>query len=249
MGQLRRSLDHYLPWRRSALGRTEIVVATPGDLLEAAFWNERLAPRLMVPPSMLRMYGGWIYDATHPFVRGLRDGGAALARFYEDVRPVSAADHYVLPGGEKVPSWELPWTGRHERKPPKGEKGLGPDQGCAYFGPVSDAKLDLEMVRLEKTTASIARHGYKPDLYGDIDGYVVTDGEAAAFLVVGGKHRAAALSHLGAEQVPVTFRARPVRIVDARLAAFWPLVRDGSVPLDVAQGMLVRHVEGRRFEP
>lgn len=203
---------------------------------------------MLVRPDMLRMQGAFTYGPEHPFVDALQNGQDALMQFYKDHRPANIAEYYgivdVGQPGANLPAWEMPWYKRQKRTPPPGELGLGADQGLSFYGPVTPTKLTLEMKRLEMVSASIKKHGYDPDAMGDIEGYVMRSGDKACFFVRGGKHRTAALTHLGYDYIPVVFRRTFPRIVDENHAAFWPLVLDGSIGVGLAQEILRAYTDG-----
>ena len=239
---------------RSRLGRKlrprrEVTVSTQDDLVELAHWIDRPPLRLMVPPGLLRMQGAFIYGPGHPFVSALAEGEIALRRFYADCRPRTICEYYGLDAGERIggdlPPWEIPWYGRTNRTPPPGELALGAEHGVSFYGPVTDQKIGLELDRLHRLHAAIGRNGYDPDAHGDIEGYILNDGTGAAFFVRGGKHRAAVLTALGHDRIPVAFRPSFPRMVNAADSALWPLVRAGAMEFSLAKEILEAYIRGR----
>jgi hypothetical protein len=239
---------------RAGLGRRvrprhRITVENATDLVELAYWIDRPPLRMMVEPRHLRMQGGFVYGPSHPFVAALRDGAAALRRFYSAVEPITISEYYQIAAdgraGSLLPPWEIPWYGRKERLPPPGERGLGAEHGVSFHGPATEEKTALEFSRLSRLATSIESAGYDPDAYGDIEGYVLHDRGSAAFFVRGGKHRAAVLTHLGWERIPVAFRPGFPRLVDAAQSEFWTLVRSGSMDAILAREILGAYVTGR----
>jgi len=221
------------------------------DLIQAALSIDDPHLRLSVNPSHLRMQGGWIYDSTHPFVAGLSRGVSAIENFYKYIRPDHLGELYSLASNsllKKLPAWEIPWYDRLDRTPPRGEKGLDSSHGVSFYGPCTREKVDLEYSRLTKLKESISREGYRPDLYGDIEGYILTDGSQTAFFVRGGKHRAAVLTELNYARITVAFKRGFPRVVDSRWCRYWPLVRDGSLNESNAMKVFMTHLNGRRFE-
>jgi hypothetical protein len=191
---------------------------------------------------MLRMQGGVRYGPDHPFVQALDRGADALQNFYAHVQPQSITDLYGLAGdqrrGADLPPWELPWYLRLARRAPPGELSLDATHGVSFFGPCSDRKVELELLRLRRLRDSILRHGYDPDGHGDIEGYILRDGDAACFFIRGGKHRAAVLTKLGFDWIPVSFRAGFPRMIDTEQARIWPLVRTGAMDIGLARDIL-----------
>jgi hypothetical protein len=229
--------------------RREVAVETAADLIELAHWIERPPLRLLVPVSLLRMQGGFVYGPGHPFVAALQKGPAVLDAFYAQITPRTIAAYYGMAGdtrrGADLPPWEVPWYGRKARHPPPGERGLGPDHGVSFYGPVTQQKRALEMERLNRTMAVIAKNGFAPDAYGDIEGYVLRHGDDACFFVRGGKHRTAVLTALGHDHIPVAFRATFPRMVDSAQAEYWPLVRAGRMEMNLARDILAFYMQGR----
>lgn len=97
-------------------------------------------------------------------------------------------------------------------------------------------------------TASMQQHGHDPNAFGDIEGYLLRSGQSISFFVRGGKHRAAAMTHLGFEKIPVAFRQRFPRIVDAGQASYWPLVANGQISKQHACEILDAYCNGRTRE-
>ena len=112
-----------------------------------------------------------------------------------------------------------------------------------FFGPSTPQKIDREVQRLQAVLGSIRKQGYKPDKYGDIQGYFMRlDGEFR-FLVCSGKHRVAALTHLGSESIRVQMRPLWPRVIEGNRVGDWPLVRSGGVSEDFALAMMQRFFE------
>ncbi|MCF7837071.1 MAG: hypothetical protein K9N49_00410 [Candidatus Marinimicrobia bacterium] len=233
---------------RTPEGKTTIAIHDPREALLYTYWIERTPVRLVLPADMLRMQGAFVYDDTHPFVQALREGPACLESFYQRFTPGNIAQMYGLRPtgcrGETLPPWELPWTMRHQRKPPRGERGLAGEDGTSFYGPATPRKITLEYRRLCKVAAAIRKRGYQPDRHADIHGHFMTDGQDVCFFVNGGKHRAAALVELGNTHVPVVFRRRGPPVVDARTAEQWPLVACGTMDLGLARRILQIYLKG-----
>ena len=229
--------------------RREVEVNSPDDLVELAHWIERPALRLLVPPELLRMQGGFIYGPGHPFVAAQTEGSEALRAFYATCQPATITDYYGLDGagrqGADLPPWEIPWYGRSQRSPPPGELELGPEHGVSFYGPVSERKIELELRHLDRLARAVRQNGYDPDAFGDIEGYILDNGSGAAFFVRGGKHRAAVLTALGHRRIPVAFRSSWPRLVHSGSAGRWPLVRSRSMEISLAKDILEAYIRGR----
>jgi hypothetical protein len=199
-----------------------------------------------MPTSLLVMQGAFRFDERHPFVRAINDGRAGLAAFYADFQPQNIAQMYRLPragvGAELAP-WELPWLLR-SRRPSRGEKGLGREHGTSYYGPCTDAKIDLEARRLEGIVESIRTRGYlQPPPRAHIAGHFMQSGDQVRFFVRGGKHRAAALTALGFRHVPVRMRDSWPRVISRDQANHWPLVSGGEMSASLAFDIFDRYFE------
>lgn len=231
--------------------REEKIVRSADDLVELAYWIERPTLRLSVPVELLRMQGGFSYGPGHPFVQALVTGPDRLREFYRACQPTNLSEYYGIPAKDRLgwdlPAWELPWYGRRKRAPPPGECGLAAAEGVSFYGPVTETKLALETGRLQGLAAKVGSHGYNPDAYGDIEGYVIADADRAVFFVRGGKHRAAVLAAMGEKTIPVAFRASFPRIIHAQDAAHWPLVRSGHIEITLAREVLSAYIAGRIF--
>jgi len=209
------------------------------------YWVGR-SPIIYMPMSLLVMQGGFRFDRDHPFVRAINGGRAELASFYADFQPRDLARMYRLPEqdqGADLAPWELPWLLR-QRRASRGEKGLAAEHGTSYYGPCSEAKIDLETGRLLRVARSIERHGYRPSgLHAHIAGHFMQSGDRMRFFVRGGKHRAAALAALGFAHVPVRMRDSWPRVVSRDQARCWPLVQGGDMSASVACKIFDRYFE------
>jgi len=209
------------------------------------YWTGR-SPIIYIPTSLLVMQGAFRFDASHPFVRTIIRGRDALEAFYETFQPRNLAQMYRLPEsgqGTDLPLWELPWLLR-PRRPSRGEKGLGPEHGVSYYGPCTDAKIDLETRRLAAVAQSIDKRGYRqPPLAAHIAGHFMQSDDEVRFFVRGGKHRAAALTALGFDHVPVRMRDTWPRVVCRDQAVRWPLVQCGAMSEAFARRIFDRHFE------
>lgn len=204
------------------------------------------SPIIYMPTSLLVMQGAFRFDVQHPFVRAITHGRDELAAFYAEFQPQNLAQMYRLPEGSRgadLAPWELPWLLR-PREPSRGEKGLGQEHGVSYFGPCTDAKVDLEARRLARIARSIEKRGYRlPVLPAHIAGHFMQADDEVRFFVRGGKHRAAALTALGFDHVPVRMRDTWPRVVCRDQAANWPLVRSGDISASFACEIFDRYFE------
>lgn len=244
-----RNLTKVLIWvRRKDIEVVDGLDDDPGSharLATLPYWVGR-SPIIHMPTSLLVMQGGFRFNEDHPFVRAINGGRAELAAFYEAFQPQNIAQMYGLSrrdAGVQLPPWELPWLLRH-RRPSRGEKGLGREHGTSYYGPCTDAKIDLEARRLAGIVESIRKRGYRQRApRAHIAGYLMQSGDRVRFFVRGGKHRAAALAALGFQHVPVRMRDTWPRVISRDQASHWPLVNAGEMSALLACEIFDRYFE------
>lgn len=204
---------------------------------------------LDMPAPLLRLHGGFAFaGGWNPLVEGLVRGPGALAAYYERFRPADLPAFHFLDResdvGADLPPWALPWIAWEKHRPPSAEGGLDPaEHGVSYYGPCSPQKVAFEHHRLSALRDSIERHGYRPDRYGHITGFLMLRGDAVRFFVRGGKHRAAVLAALGHPTVPVTMKPDWPPLVNRDQAAQWPLVAEGRISLDLALAVFDRYFD------
>lgn len=174
---------------------------------------------------------------SHPFILALAEGRSALAQFYERFCPQDVCEMYAIEKqgltGEDLPPWEVPWLLK-KRSQPSPEGGLKPKDGVSYYGPVSESKLNLELSRLIAVKQSVSQYGYVPALDKHIEGYFLQNNDDLRFYILGGKHRAAVLSHLGYARIPVRIRGSSPKVVHRCDVENWPLVKSGLMDKQLA---------------
>jgi hypothetical protein len=103
------------------------------------------------------------------------------------------------------------------------------DDGDKMYGPVSQAKGELEVLRLTRLYQSMALRGYQrhggPD--GDIRGWLLAEaGGDWCFFVWSGQHRVAVAAALGLTSIPVRIKHAPVKREEVM---YWPQVAEGRI--------------------
>ena len=177
----------------------------------------------------------------------------SLAGFYSTYQPASLHDmlweSVERPGKlADYPAWAvmMPWQGGDDidswmqkisetvRKEGRGSKGrLTISDGWSWSGPVSPEKLDLEATRLTRTLRAIKKRGYRrhDGFDGDIRAIVLVNANGDwVWQSYAGQHRAAVLSALGVQQVPV----RVSGLVREHDVLTWPQVTNGLYTADQA---------------
>lgn len=115
-----------------------------------------------------------------------------------------------------------------------GHPGVGTEEGCKYFGPVSSRKGRIEYESLCRTFESIKFDGFKRDsgFDGDIGGFLLRRDEDYRLVVSYGHHRLAAVAALEYETIPAKI-VHPV-VVCRRDAPYWSQVKRGAWTQDEA---------------
>lgn len=115
-----------------------------------------------------------------------------------------------------------------------GHPGVGIEEGCKYFGPVSSRKGRIEYESLCRTFESIKFDGFKRDsgFDGDIGGFLLRRDEDYRLVVSYGHHRLAAVAALEYETIPAKI-VHPV-VVFRRDAPHWSQVKRGAWTQDEA---------------
>jgi hypothetical protein len=243
-----KSLPSRLGMSRADAKATEVPLQTRADVIRWSQWGsygERL--RLLVPTEKAVMQGGASFaDPSHHFRLALDHGHYALEEFYRHMQPSSLVDWHSVETERQedraVPAWEVPWIQRIDRLAPPGEAGLDASHGVSFYGPVSPQKVTLEYERLSGLRRRIVSDGYRPDLFGDVDGYfMLDDGNDFRFFVRGGKHRAAVLASLERKYMPVAFKQDWPRLVRLADSSSWPLVADGTLSENSARAVFLSY--------
>lgn len=97
----------------------------------------------------------------------------------------------------------LPWLFGNDFGPTNDIAKSSWGHGSQFKGPLSDFNLEKEKYRIASLRHQIINEGYQPDKYGDIVGIFILYENDWRFLVLGGTHRAAVLSSLNVENIPV----------------------------------------------
>lgn len=171
-------------------------------------------------------------DALQEYLHGLHKeyGGSALQVYFDEFQPdciekifINRKTVYKTDRTPGLFEYTLPWDSEAKRN--NGNK-------LNYSGPMSIERGKFEYERLIKVFESIKAKGYCPkystNLFNSnhIQGYFLSYGEKYRFVVLHGKHRAAALKVLGEPMIPVTFEFGKPRVVRLSDIEFWPQVRN-----------------------
>lgn len=169
-----------------------------------------------------------------------------LKKYYDTVQPKNTSEWLGLkenqaPLLDREPPWVslLPWENTDLKNKKQGRKECAIydnkehgenctiEKGWRNFGPVTDRILELETERLYKLMMSVKEKGFlRDDKYGgDIGGVVlINDDEKWKWIVEwGGQHRAAVISALGYNQVPI----RVWQVIERKDVKIWPGVQSG----------------------
>jgi len=169
-----------------------------------------------------------------------------LSQYYSIVQPRNASEWLGFNQGEldildNEPAWLslLPWENSSLKQKKDGRKEcaiydnkehdsrLEIEEGWRNFGPVSEKILELEVNRLYSLMVSIEKNGVLRDDKdgGDIGAIVLMkeDNDFRWIVEWGGQHRAAVISAMGYERVPI----RVWQVVERKDVNLWPNVQSG----------------------
>jgi hypothetical protein len=194
-----------------------------------------------VSSSKVKHHGGQSYNQyQHHFMQYYQDGIEALENFYSNHQPKTVYEkHFIVnhPGCQD----KLPWRSDSSSQS-NGEHGLSAEHGHSAFGPVSDKKLKLEAARLDYCLGSIRAAGYvvNSDFPKQENGFprgyfLVSNSGDWAFVVVGAKHRVAALIRLGWVNIPVCCEPNFPRCIFESDISSWPGVKSGNFSIKDAK--------------
>jgi len=186
----------------------------------------------------------------------------ALEHYYTHVQPKTAAEwlglaedhhswlHNEVPWGISMP-WDTrtpaEWRAARELFAQSESKAAGRTlsikNGWHFWGPVDEQKLSVEARRIHSLMTSLKANGHQRHNGhdGDIRGIMLrAPNDEWCWQVAGGEHRAAALSALGFETVPL----RVIQIVDRKDVDIWPGVISGVFSREAALSVFDRILEG-----
>jgi hypothetical protein len=189
--------------------------------------------------------------------------GSPLHRFFEQWQPSTVAEvlgiqvHSAPPYFQSPPSGRpvLPWShrgGESSREARYGRPGFkqamselnNPTDadGIIFYGPVGLGFGQITYQRLVRLFDSIQRHGYDPEGVGShhIQAYALNDSGDCRYIILGGKHRIAALGAHAFETVPLQLGANTLAIVRRDDWASWPNVRNGLYSGEMALALFDR---------
>ena len=246
MGLLRKLLSGARkgrPHRTVELGMTD-----PGsDFPDIIYWASSGSDlRITVPATRLRTWGAFGFSGGwNPMMLAEEDDFETFRAFFRLFQPHDLSDMYFLNeafGAAGAGPMDLPWLARRADGAERA-RSAGAVQERRFFGPSSPATIEKQFRRTRQVTRSIRQKGYRPERYGDIQGYFLRLDGDYRFVVRGGKHRATALAHLGFDAVPVRLRPGWPRVVDGDRVREWPSVRRGAVSEEYALAVMQRFFE------
>lgn len=196
-------------------------------------------------------YGGSFW---HPFVAALEqhldDPGlpyerSVLHAFYERFQPRTvhellfddaAVSRRTLAGWPAIEPLIDVWpvTAAHVAWGMSSSDGRSELPHSQYRGPTSELFGAKHLRRVVEAYESFQREGYRPDAYGFVSGYFITDSDDYRFVLGHGNHRMAALSVLGHRRVAVTLREAHPPVVERQRLDRWTRPRGGLLERDEA---------------
>ena len=184
-----------------------------------------------------------------------------LADYYGAVQPSSALDVVDLeeadaPGLVGVPSFSfiMPWSPRDVAELTEGRARSVRFEGIQYgrisnigdgltaFGPVTPAKLALEVHRICVLLSSVRRRGFSPAFFeGPLKVTGLRRGDSYRWSTESGQHRFAMAGAVGLNTVP----ARVLGVVRREDARYWPQVVNGTFSVAGAEKVFDRIFDAR----
>ncbi len=231
-----------------------------------------------VPLDHCRILRGLAFPGAqrtgNPFVEALlaygesnrmEDACALLRRFYARVQPADAgsllgiqapptpllaqpAFCYVYPW-DPLPSSSVERSRRRAiLREDAGHGASSGFQGWHHFGPVTEAKVELETRRLVAVYNSIREHGFqrRDGKDGDIEGLVLVAQAESRLLIKRGHHRIAALVALGYSTVAVRCGCYRNALIRREQVAHWAGVGEGGYTTAEALQVFDRIHAGRQ---
>lgn len=212
--------------------------------------NEDL--RVILPSTLIRTWGAFgFHGGWNPIMLPLQNDIETFRDFFKLFQPKNLSEMYFLGeqfGPVPLSPKEKPWLPSSDWRPPPGGNGVSADTyPSKSFGPSTSRAIDRTFIslrkRMQRVERSIQKQGYRPDRYGDIQGYFIRLNGEYRFIIYGGKHRAAVLTLLGFESIPVRMRPFFPRVIDGERVRDWPLVRNGALSEDFALAVIRRFFE------
>lgn len=212
------------------------------------------------------------HESGHPFIQALRIYSSTLCyvsarkkliQYYSSVQPrnvpelLGISDPSVFIKDLPAICYQYPWDNTPSIKLEKYRKkeiiqeasGHGAPmqyEGWHHFGPVSNNKIDLELIRLIKVFESIKKNGYNRsgNIDGDICGVCLSHKNTTRTIITKGHHRIAALSILGYKNVPIRYGVEETNVVNRSESNRWLSVINGIFSVDEANFVFDRIFKG-----
>lgn len=210
---------------------------------------------------------------SHPFIetaQSILEGvckkyrGSKLEEYYQLCQPQNVGEALgINPNQDPVFLFEpyafvLPWSGkpnkqqlkivwnRADRENRQHGSSVRGKEGFQLFGPVSDAKGELEFKRIKEVSLSIKDKGYLRNNgpNGDIEGRLLVSSGKFVVLISGGQHRAAAAVANGYDKLPVRLGSKNPTIINPKYIQNWPGVKSGVYTARSAHAVFNRIMEG-----
>ena len=212
-------------------GTHPFIEAARAGLEHTTFDNARAA----VTASLAGFYASYQPRALHEVFWPVSETPGILANY--------PAWSVMMPwqGGDDIDSWMQKVTETVWKEGRRGKGRLSINDGWSWSGPVSPEKLNLEATRLTQILRAVKKRGYRrhDGFDGDIRAIVLVDADGGwSWQSYAGQHRAAVLSALGSDRIPV----RVSGLVRAHDVLTWPQVTNGLYTADQA-----RHIFNQVF--
>lgn len=222
------------------------------------WWMRRFAPEAMVPVNACVhfcgfRYGGGAYHPYESYLRAVASGGkkaaaeAELIDFVRHYRPRNMGEALGVGLRRAYPLWLFPWSRRNP--PPAWRRTVEecPDILTHFVEDgVARPRLEAEFAWLDRALASISEHGFQPEKFRSpiLARQLVNEAGEAAWLLLDGNHRVAALAARGEQRVRV--RYLPLATVRETAVLRWPQVRRGVYAPEDARAVFRAYFAGNR---
>ena len=201
-----------------------------GRFISAPFVQYEISPEEACTILGCRFGNGW-----HHIVETLKEYDSNPQIHYKDTSVYSFLKTHEIASisdliddatGKKIQMFNFPW-GKANKKLDLGNKNIWNSRFC---GPSTDAFIQNEFNEIINLYNSLKSEGYKPYKYPNsfiIGTWLTNISNDSVFMVLGGNHRMAILSHLGYRKIRVRTHKSLIRRVTQKEIDSWPLVREG----------------------
>ena len=170
----------------------------------------------------------------------------SLYDFLKYFKPEDLSDFINFKSKNKSPIFIFPW-GSVNKKFESNEKDLLKSRFC---GPSSDEFIKKEFDDIIYLYKKLKHEGYKPQIYPNsfiIGTWLISESKASVFIVLGGNHRMAILSHIGLNKIKVRTHKMLIRKVYLSQLQSWPFIVNNKFSIENAKNIFDVFLNKRGF--